>query len=462
MLLSIFHSLLQNGWKNTFARESTLSRAIEQAQATIATFGKRMIARMICTLGRQDQDWSADYKIFSRSPWDEDSLFDPILDHYLQRYPDGPLTLPLDDTILKKTGLKIETTRWLRDPLSPPFRVNLIRGLRFVQTTLIFPLYQEGNHSSRSFPVGFREAPPLRKPGKRAREEERQHYKEAQKQHTLSLKALEIIRNVRARLDAKGARNRGLIVVVDGSYCNRTMFRADLERVELVARCRKDARLCFPAPGDSRRKYAVETFTPEQVRQDDSIPWKEARVYYGGRWRQVRVKEGKSVLWRRGALIRSLRLIVMAPQPYRPSPLSKTLYREPAYLLSTDLTSEIHTLAQAFLDRWQIECNHRDEKEIMGVGEAQVRSPQSVARQPAFTVAVYSLLMLAGLLAFGPERTNDYLPLPKWRKKKTRRASILDLIAVMRKEINETSDSCSQDSEIYKNMAKNAPLYAYT
>jgi len=122
MILSTFHSLLLHGWKNTFARQSTLNRAIEQAKATVATFGTRMISRIICTLGRQDQDWSADYKIFSRSPWDEDSLFDPILDQYLQRYPHGPITMPLDDTVLKKTGLKIETARWLRDPMGPPFR----------------------------------------------------------------------------------------------------------------------------------------------------------------------------------------------------------------------------------------------------------------------------------------------------------------------------------------------------
>jgi hypothetical protein len=113
--------------------------------------------------------------------------------------------------------------------------------------------------------------------------------------------------------------------VVDGSYCNKTMFRADLDRVELLARGRKDARLCFPAPPGSRRKYAEETFTPEEVRKDDSIPWNKVKVYYGGRWR--------------GALTRPLRLIVIAPQPYKPSPLSKTLYRDPVYLLSTDLKS---------------------------------------------------------------------------------------------------------------------------
>ena len=185
-------------------------------------------------------------------------------------------------------------------------------------------------------------------------------------------------------------------------------------------------------------------------------------MYYGGRWRKVRCKEVKRICWRRGALTRPLRLLVIAPQPYKPSPLAKTLYRDPAYLLCTDLKSTRKVLIQAFLDRWQIECNHRDEKDIMGVGQAQVRSRQSVARQPGFVVATYSILMLAGLLEFGPERTNDYLPLPKWRKKNTKRASILDLIALMRYEIHETLDSDSQYVEMYRNIEKYSPLNAYT
>ena len=108
------------------------------------------------------------------------------------------------------------------------------------------------------------------------------------------------------------------------------------------------------------------------------------------------------------------------------------------------------------MDRWQIECNHRDEKEIMGVGQAQVRSPKSVARQPVFTVAVYSILMVAGLLAYGPERTDNYLPLPKWRKKNVKRASILDLIAQMRRGINETPDCDGRYLKICTNIANTA------
>src|SRR5208283_5865925 len=205
-------------------------------------------------------------------------------------------------------------------------------------------------------------------------------------------------------------------------------------------RARKDARLCFPAPPGSRRRYAAATFTPEQVRQDEDRPWQRAKVHFGGQWREVRYKEVPGVRWRRGAGPRPLRLLVVAPLPYRVSPHARLNYRQPAYLLTTDLASDAASLLQAYLDRWQIEVNHRDEKSLLGVGQAQVRSALSVPRQPALVVAAYSLLLLAALLAFGPGRTSDYLPLPKWRKPASR-PSLLDILNLLRHQINETPGS---------------------
>jgi hypothetical protein len=53
---------------------------------------------------------------------------------------------------------------------------------------------------------------------------------------------------------------------------------------------------------------------------------------------------------------------------------------------------------------------------------------------PQFQVAAYSLLLLASLLAFGFQRTNDYLPLPLWRRKSIR-PSLLDLLNLLRDQL---------------------------
>lgn len=457
MLFEQLHALLDRGWKSVFAQQRSHRRAVEHAIALPCVFGRRTISRMLCALGRTERGWGTDYKIFSRSPWEADGLFGPVIEEYLERYKEGPVAIAFDDTKLAKTGRKISTAFWQRDPMSPPFHVNFLYGLRFVQASLLFPHYREGDLPARGFPLAFREAPAVKKPGKRASAEERAACQLARREKNLSTQTRDLIKSLRARLDEKGAEVRTLIATLDGSFCNQTLFKAPLQRIELLARCRKDARLCFPAPPDSRRKYDEQVFTPEQVRQQEALPWQLARVYYGNHWRDLRFKQVDGVLWKRGAGKRLLRLIVIAPVPYKISRNSRTNYRDPAFVLTTDRVSSPDLLVQTYFDRWQIEVNNRDEKDLLGVGQAQVWSPQAVPRQPEFAVACYSLLLLAALREFGPGRTGDYQKLPAWRKE-TKRPSLQDVITRLRMDVNETSVS---QFPIH-NFSRNLILYAAT
>ncbi len=221
-----------------------------------------------------------------------------------------------------------------------------------------------------------------------------------------------------------------------GGFCNRTVFTAPRDRTGIIARLRKNAKLCYRAEPGGRRFYAVEKFTPEQVRQDDSIPWKTAKLFYGGKRRKIRYKELTEVYWQGGARRLPLRLFVVAPTPYRKRKSSRLYYRLAAYLLTTDLTSKATSLLQIYFDRWQIEVNHREEKDTLGVGQAQLWNPTSVPKQPALAVASYSALLLASLSTFGFGRGDAYAPLPKWRRK-AKRPSCLDLITLLRKEMAE-------------------------
>lgn len=455
-LIEQYHSLLDRGWQRAFPQARSRQRAIEHAIALPCVFGRRTISRTISALGRSDRDWSGDYKMFSRCEWEPERLFDPVVDEYLDRYPRMPVVAAIDDTNIRKTGRKIESARWQRDPLSPPFHLNLVYGLRFLQASLLFPHYREGDYPSRGIPVRFQEAPPLKKPGKRASQQDHQQYRELKKTQNLSTQALEMIRNLRASIDQRGGSQRLLLIVGDGSFSNKTMYSTQLDRIHLITRCRKDARLCFPAPDGSRRKYDEQVFTPEQVRKNDNA-WSWLRVHLGGKWRRVRFKEVKGVLWKRGAGQRPLRLIVIAPVPYKLSKNSRVNFRRPAYFLSTDLDTPIKILALACFDRWQIEVNNRDEKDLLGVGQAQVRNEHSVPRHPALAVASYSLLLLAALQSFGPGRSHDYHPLPTWRKD-SNRPSFLDIVTRLRTDCNEASVS----SFLHHNFAKNLITYADT
>lgn len=452
MLLTTYSRLLDQGWKQVFPQARTLRRAIEHALVWPSAMGRRTISQIICAKGGSAEDWSADYKLYSRSRWDEQTLFNRTTEEYLIRYAKGPVVLAIDDTRLPKSGKKIPGASWQRDPLSPPFQVNLMWGLRFLQGSLLFPHHGEGDFSARAYPVGFKHVPVVKKPGIRASDEHRKKYRELRRATNLTTQSLQWIRDYRNQLDDLKATHRWLRVVGDGSFCNRTFYKQPLDRVELLTRCRKDARLCFPAPVSCGRQYAIEVFTPKDVLESPHARKLSCKIWLGHKRRRVCYKLVDSVLWRRGGGTRKLRLIVIAPIPYQISRNAPRNYREPGYLLSTDTHSAVRELIQSYIDRWQIEVNHRDEKTILAVGQAQVWSPSSVSRQPVLTVASYSLLLLAGLLCFGPGRSSYYPTLPKWRTRSPR-ASLLDLLTLLRKEIIETSVKNPDYAEIGKNLA---------
>lgn len=154
----------------------------------------------------------------------------------------------VDDTRLRKTGRAIPQAHYHRDPLSPPFHVNLVRGLRFLQASLLLPLHRRGNASCRALPVRFEEAAPVKKPSRKASAEARQEYKRMNKLHNLSQRFVQSVAPLRQAMDAAGGAAKLLVLALDGSFCNRTCFRAQRHRTELIARARKDACLCFRAP----------------------------------------------------------------------------------------------------------------------------------------------------------------------------------------------------------------------
>ena len=434
-LLSAFLAIV-SGWREVFPQQRTTHRAVRQALGSLVCLGRRCLSRIIWTNGGQDQSWSAEYFLHSRCQWEPQELFRPILKRALDYCPQRLVGVAMDDTRLRKTGRSIPQAFYQRDPLSPPFHVNLVLGLRFLRASLLVPLHRSAPVGARALPIRFQEVSRVKKPGKKSTEEMQQQYREAVKQRNLSRSFVEMGQQLRMELDQAGGRHKVLVLAGDGSFCNRTCFGDIPERSVLLVRARKDAKLCFRASGDSRRFYAQEKFTPLQVRQDEARAYKTTKIFYGGKRRKVRYKEVAGVYWQRGARQRPLRLIVIAPTPYRKSQSKRLYYRDPAYLLTSDLHSSLKQLLQIYFDRWQIEVNHREEKDTLGVGQAQLWNVTSVPKQPVLAVAAYSALLLASLTAFGAERGTAYAELPKWRRN-ARRPSCLDLITLLRKEMAE-------------------------
>lgn len=437
-LLAAFLAIATD-WRGVFPQARTFQRAVRQALGSLVCLGRRCLSRIIGTNGGQHRSWAAEYFLHARCEWPPQELFRPILQRALAYCPGRLVGVAVDDTRLPKTGRCIQQAFYQRDPLSPPFHVNLLLGLRFLQASLLVPTYRLAPVSTRGLPIRFEEVSCVKKPSRKAKPEAWQEYKQAVKQHNLSQHFVGTMGQLRRELDVAGGEKKILVLAGDGSFCNRTCFRAPRDRTELISRTRKDAVLCGRAAEGGRRFYAAETFTPDQLRQDETRPWQQTKVFYGGKWRTVRYKEVSVVYWQGGAGRCPLRLLVVAPTPYRKRKSGKLYYRQPAYLLTTDLQDSVKQLLQIYFDRWQIEVNHRDEKDTLGVGQAQLWNVKAVPKQPVLAVAAYSAMLLASLIAFGAERGAAYQPLPKWRKK-AHRPSCLDLVTLLRKEMAENPE----------------------
>lgn len=133
-------------------------------------------------------------------------------------------------------------------------------------------------------PIRFQEVSRVKRPGKKTSEEVRKQYKEAVQQMNLSRRFVDMGGQLRQELDQAGGPDKILVLTVDGSFRNRTCFGEIAERTVLLARARKNAKLCFA-------RWTIRAAS--QVRQDNNRAWKTTKIFYGGKRRKARYEAGR-------------------------------------------------------------------------------------------------------------------------------------------------------------------------
>ena len=167
-LLEAFIFVLQL-WRPAFSSIRSFQSAREYACAIIGAFGlKKTLTNISISTGELDKKPSAIYKFFSLLKWSPEQLFNPIFKQCLPYFKKGYIVIGVDDSKFKKTGKKIPHTGWHRDPMSPAFHVNLMKGLRFLQFSVLLPLYDAFSIPCRAIPISFVDAPPRKKTRKKS------------------------------------------------------------------------------------------------------------------------------------------------------------------------------------------------------------------------------------------------------------------------------------------------------
>jgi SRSO17 transposase len=400
--------------------------------------GRHTLTGVLGTSGRLFCDWSADYRMYSSERVEPEKLFSPVRRSLTGRLaPKQPVVAALDDTRLRKSGRKTPGVKYTRDPLGPAFHVNFIKAQRFLQLSMASP---DDNGMARMVPIDFVHAPAAQKPHANADEETLAQFRKAKRETALPKVGAERLKKLRADMDEEGQYDRPLWSVVDGGYTNRTFIKHLPERTTAVGRIRADAKLYHlpeSAEGNPGRNrvYGDRAPTPEELRKDTSVPWQRIEAFAAGKTHHFKIKTLSPLRWRPAGKEHTMRLIVIAPLGYRLTKGGKMLYRKPAYLICTDPNADLQKVLQAYLWRWDIEVNFRDEKSLLGVGQAQVRNERSVESVPALAVAAYAMLLTSSIQAYGPAGKPARLPTPKWRRKEPQRASTQSLLQHLRHEV---------------------------
>jgi hypothetical protein len=402
--------------------------------AQLVCLGRHTLTGLLATNGQLHSDWSADYRLYSRQRIEPAELFGQVRRGVQQSLgAQEALTVAMDDSILRKSGRKTPGVGYRRDPLSPPFHVNFVRGMRFVQLSA---LSRQRAGFCRMIPIDFQQAPLPARPSSKASAEQQQAYKTALAAANINCLGLERIATLRRQLDGEpSAPARHLRVVVDGRFTNAKLLKNLPPNTTLIGRIRRDAKLFFLPHGQAatgrKRLYGQAAPSPEELLSDPGVEFQLVHAQLGARSCQFRVKALAPVRALQAGGNQNLQLLVIAPLGYRLRKGSKLLYRQPAFLICTDPALGIQALLQSYLWRWDIEVNFRDQKSLLGIGEAQVRNPHSVQSQPAVAVAAYGLLLLAAAQA-----NLQALSQPKWRSdSEPKRLSTASLINLLRHEL---------------------------
>jgi hypothetical protein len=106
----------------------------------IFVFARHTISQIIMALGRNEEDWSAWYRLFSRARFPYEAVRDLLLRQVLAIYGEETLLVVAgDSTQTPCSSWKMEGSGWLRNLRTPPFMLGIHAAQRWFHGAVLLP-----------------------------------------------------------------------------------------------------------------------------------------------------------------------------------------------------------------------------------------------------------------------------------------------------------------------------------
>jgi hypothetical protein len=360
----------------------------------LLTMGRHTLSQVIVALGAGQQEWSAWYRLFSRSRIRTSVLQRQVLTTLLGHLqPGDPLVVVLDATQVPRCSRRFPGVGWTKSIRSPHWKPGLHLAQRLEVLSGLLPLSADGE--SRTVPITetWLRAASTRAVGTLPRQTEVEA-------------GLRLLRWVRLtlRLAVPHERDRPIVVLADGAYSVAPMLAHLPRACWLIARCAKNRALfAVPEPEPPRRGrkrcYGAQGATPQQTLHA-SQAWQTIRIMVRGRERVLRtVVTGPWVV--RGAPQHPVWLLVVKGVDHGKGVTRRQ--RDPQYFVvsavaqtdgSWDLPLPLSSVLQWAWQRWEVEVMHRELKSGFGLGQGQAWSTSGMQTTTRWVLWSYALVVL--------------------------------------------------------------------
>lgn len=349
----------------------------------LLTPGRRTIAALLRTLGRQDDPHFQNFhRVLNRDRWSARQVAQTLFLTLVRVFvPQGPVVIGLDDHLERRKGQQIAAKGIYRDAArSSKEYLTKASGLRWLSFQLLTPIPWAGRVWALPFLTVL--AP-----------SQRYHQERGRRHKPVTLWARQGLTQVRRWLPG-----RPLIAVADSNYACLALLAACQglpEPVTLITRLRLDAALYAPAPprppGTKGRPRVKGQRLPslQAILEDPHTAWTRVRVphWYSEGERELDLVSGTCVWYHSGEPVAPLRWVLLR------DPQGKFA---PQALLSTDLTLEPGAILGYFVQRWQLEVTFEEARAHLGIETQRQWNDQAIART---TPALFGLFSLVALLA---------------------------------------------------------------